>query len=117
TPPTNRRQSPAGSTATHDSTCTSPRPTRPGSTKSNDGSDCSPTSGCAAALTPACRRWKKTSATGSQRGTRTQNLSPGPKPPTRYSNASPHIYSAFLAQDTSGNPPYSIPPYSAGGMD
>ena len=83
-----------------DGTCTSPRPTRPGSTKSNVGSDCSPTSGCAAALTPACRRWKKTSATGSQRGTRTQNPSPGPKPPTRYSNASPHIYSAFLAQDT-----------------
>ena len=30
-----------------------------------------------------------------------QSRSPGPKPPTKYSNDSPHIYSEFLAQDTS----------------
>ena len=36
------------------------------------------------------------------RGTRTRNPSSGPRPPTRSSNDSPHIFNGFLAQDTSG---------------
>ena len=80
-----------GSTATPASTCTSPRPTRPGSTKSSDGSACSPTSSYGAAphrvqaLENDIRDWITT-------GTTTPNRSPGPRPPTRSSNASPHIY-------------------------
>ena len=47
------------------------------------------------------RRWRTTSATGSPTGTTTPDRSPGPRPPTRSSNASPHIFIEFLAQDTS----------------
>jgi transposase len=41
-----------------------------------------------------------TSETGSPTGTTTPSHSPGAKRPTRSSNASPHIFSEFLAQDT-----------------
>jgi len=83
------------------STCTTRPPTHRGSIKSNDGSACSPTSNCGAVRTAQSRPWRTTSATGSRTGTRTQNHSPGPRPPTKSSNDSPHIYIEFLAQDTS----------------
>ena len=38
-----------------------------------------------------CKRWRKTSATGSRAGTRTRDRSSGPRPPTRSSNDS-HSY-------------------------
>ena len=41
------------------------------------------------------------SRAGSPPGTKTRSPSPGTRPPTKYSNDSPHIYSEFLAQDTS----------------
>jgi hypothetical protein len=44
---------------------------------------------------------EKTSAPGSNSGTPTRNRSPGPKPRTKSSNASPHIFNESLAQDTS----------------
>ena len=87
--------------STLDSTCTTPRPTRRGSTKSNDGSACSPTRNYGAAPTARSRHWRTTFATGSRTGTTIPNRSPGPRPPTKSSNDSPHIYSEFLAQDTS----------------
>ena len=60
--------------------------------------------GYPAASTHRSMRWKKTSATGSPTGTKTPNLSSdqdssGPRPPTISSNASPHIFTEFLAQD------------------
>jgi len=76
------------------------RPARPGSTRSNAGSGCSPTKNYAAACTNPYQRWRKTSAPGSPLGTRTHAPSPGPKPPTRSSNDSTHIFNEFLAQDT-----------------
>jgi transposase len=48
-----------------------------GSTRSNAGSACSPTSSSAAVSTPPFRRWRKTSATGSPPGTPTRDPSPG----------------------------------------
>src|SRR5882757_309911 len=83
------------------SICTTHRLTRRGSTKSNDGSVCSPTSNCGAAHTAQSKPWRKTSVTGSTTGTKTQSHSPGPRPPTKSWNASPHIYIEFPAQDTS----------------
>ncbi|MGQ4599253.1 helix-turn-helix domain-containing protein [Nocardia sp. R6R-6] len=41
-----------------------------------------------------------TSAIGSPSGTRTRNRSPGPRPQTRSSNDSPHIFNEFPARDT-----------------
>ena len=61
-----------GSPNTPASTCTSPRPAPPGSTRSNAGSATSPTSCSDAATTEASRPSKPTSATGSQPGTRPQ---------------------------------------------
>ncbi len=89
--------------AIHASTCTSPRPARPGSTRSNAGSATSPTNSSAAACTNPCRHWRKTSATGSRSGTKTRNHSPGPRPPKRSSTPSPDISHEFLTQDTSGD--------------
>jgi Group II intron, maturase-specific domain len=66
----------------------------------SDGSDCSPTNASNAACTRPSAHWKTTSATGSKTGTRTQGPSLGPRPPTRSSNASPHILNEFPAQDT-----------------
>jgi transposase len=72
----------------------SPRPAPPGSTRSNAGSGCSPTSSYAAAHTRTCTRWRKTSAPGSPPGTRTHDRSPGPRPPTKSSNDSTHIFNS-----------------------
>lgn len=55
------------------STCTSPRPDPPGSTRWNAGSATSPTNSPAAAPTKALPHWKKTSATGSSTRTPTPN--------------------------------------------
>ena len=77
-----------------------PRPTPPGSTRSSGGSPCWPTRNFAAAPHPI-RPWRRTFATGSPTGTTTRNPSPGPRPPTKSSNASTHIFNEFLAQDTS----------------
>jgi len=87
-------------TRTPASTCTSRQPVPPGSTRSNGGSGSSPTSSCAAAHTSPFRHWRKTSATGSAPGTTTHARSSGPRPPTRSSNASTHIFNGFPAQDT-----------------
>jgi hypothetical protein len=97
---TRPRRSPAGSRPTHGSICTSPRPARPGSTRSNDGSGCSPTNNYAAEHTDPCTRSRRTSAPGPPPGTKTRDRSPGPRPPTRSSNDSTNIFNEFPAQDT-----------------
>ena len=71
------------------STCTSPRPVRPGSTRWSGGSGSSPTSSSAAASTRACRASNTTSASGSARGTKTRNPSCGRRPRRRSSTPSP----------------------------
>jgi transposase len=90
----------SGSRRTPGSTCTSPPPTPPGSTKSNDGSACSPTNNYAAPPTNPCEHWRTTSETGSRPGTTIPSPSPGPTPQTRSSTDSPHILIEFPAQDT-----------------
>src|SRR3954454_749166 len=90
-----------GLTAHPASTCTSPPPARPGSTRSSAGSPCSPTNSYAAAPIAPSRPWKKTSAPGLRPGTPTHGPSSGPRPPTRSSNDSTHIFNGFPAQDTS----------------
>ena len=62
----------------------------------------------AAEHTGQSRLWRKTFATGSPTGTTTRNPSPGPRPPTRSSNASPHIFNGSLAQDTRAVPPANV---------
>jgi transposase len=47
------------------------------------------------------QHWRTTSAPGSSNGTPTRRRSPGPRPPTKSSNASPHIFIESPAQDTS----------------
>lgn len=76
-PPTRRRPSTTGSPSIPASTCTSPRPGPPGSTRWNAGSASSPTSSYAEASTKALPHWRKTSATGSRPGTRTPSRSSG----------------------------------------
>ena len=63
------------------STCTSRPPARPGSTRSNAGSGCSPTNSSGAGSTRAWWPWRTTSGNGSTTGTRTQNRSSGTRPP------------------------------------
>ncbi len=46
-------------------------------------------------------RWRKTSEPGSPGGTKTHAPSSGPKPRTRFSHASPHIFNEFLTRHTS----------------
>ena len=48
-----------------------------------------------------CRPWRSDIRDWIAHGTTTPNRSSGPRPPTRSSNASPHIFNEFLAQDTS----------------
>ena len=97
----NHRWRPNGLLHIRVSTCTTPRPTHRGSTKSNAGSRYLPTRNCVAALIDQSRPWRTTSATGSPTGTKIHDHSPGPKPPMKYSNASTHIFNEFPAQDTS----------------
>ena len=85
--------------ATPASTCTSPRPARPGSTRSNAGSGCSPTNSSAAASTTSVSPWRTTSGDGSTTGTRTRNRSSGPRPP-RTSSIPIEIYREDLRRRT-----------------
>ena len=62
TPPTRPPRSRPGWPAIPASTCTSPQPDRPGSTRWSAGSASSPTKCSAAASTPACKHWSTTSA-------------------------------------------------------
>src|SRR5680860_631625 len=87
------------------STCTSPRRTRPGSTRSNDSSPTSPPTCSNAATTAAFRHSNPTFANGSQAGTRTRSHSSGPSPRNRSSNPSNDFYSELPAQDTSSSKP------------
>jgi len=54
-----------------------------GSTRSKDGSAASPNNSSGAAITAQSKRSRLTSATGSRHGTKTRNLSSGPRPPSR----------------------------------
>src|SRR5660397_108041 len=100
TPPTSPPASSRGWKRILGSTCTSPRRTRPGSTRSNDSLPTSPPTCSNAATTAAFRHSNPTSATGSQAGTRTRSPSSGPSPQNRSSNPSNDFYSELPAQDT-----------------
>ena len=85
------------------STCTSHRPTRRGSTRSNDSLPTSPLIFSNAQTTAVFKRSKQTFAHGSKGGTRTPSHSSGPSPPNRTSNPSNDFYNELPAQDTSGH--------------
>jgi len=74
--------------ATRGSTCTTPRPTPAGSTKSNAGSPTSPTTSSGAATIAAFKPSKTTFAPGPKPGTKTRSRSSGPRPPSRSSTPS-----------------------------
>src|SRR5660398_190089 len=80
TAPTSPPASSSGLKRILGSTCTSPRRTRPGSTRSNDSLPTSPPTCSNAATTAASRHSKPTSATGSKDGMRTRSHSSGPSP-------------------------------------
>ena len=82
------------------STCTSPRPARPGSTSSSGGSLSSPIASSAGQLTAPSPSSKLISASGSPSGTRTPNRSSGPRPLTRSSKHSPLTVNELTTQDT-----------------
>src|SRR3954453_5216353 len=82
------------------STCISPRPTPPGSTRSNGSSASSPPTCSNEATTAAFKPWKPISAPGSKPGTRIPHHSCGPSPPNRSSPHSDDFYSELPAQDT-----------------
>ena len=86
--PQDRRRSTTGWPATPGSTSTSPRPDRPGSTRSNGSSACITDKLSAAASTSASQPSRTTSGNGSTPGTRTRDRSSGPRPPTRSSTPS-----------------------------
>ena len=86
--PTRRRRSSAGCSRTPASSCTSPRPSRPGSTSSSAGSPSSPPSCSSAARTAPSAHSTPTSAPGSRPGTTTPGPTSGPRPPTRSSTPS-----------------------------
>src|SRR4051794_20559157 len=73
--------SPPGCRLIPGSTCTSPRPTRPGSTRSNGSSATSPPTCSNEATTAASKPWKPISATGSRPTTKIPSPSSGPRPP------------------------------------
>ena len=76
------------------------RPARPGSIRSNAGSDCSPTNSSAAESTRASSPWRTTSGNGSTTGTRTRNRSSGPRPRRTSCNPYRNISRRSLTQDT-----------------
>src|SRR6266536_748757 len=83
------------------SSCTSPRPTPPGSARSSGGSpNCSAaawTAACSAPSTSSPPHWR----TGSRPGTAMPGPSSGPRPPTRSSTASAATAHASPNRDTS----------------
>ena len=91
----------SGRPATPASTCTSPPPARPGSTRSNAGSESSPTNSSAAGSTAASSPWRTTSASGSRTGTRTRNRSSGRRRPRTSCNPYQNISRRSPTQDTS----------------
>jgi hypothetical protein len=80
TAPTRVPRSLSGSNRIPGSTCTSPRHTRPGSTRSNGSLPTSPPICCNARTTAVSRRSKQTPANGSRAGTRIRSHSCGPSP-------------------------------------
>jgi hypothetical protein len=70
------------------STRTSPPPDRPGSTRSNAGSGCSPTNSSGAGSTRASWPWRTTSGNRSTTRIRTRNRRSEPGPPRTFSSPS-----------------------------
>ena len=101
TAPTRRRSSTAGSCAIRDTTCTSPRRARHGSTWSNAGSRRSPTNSCDAACIAAHASWRRPSVGILRSRTNALGHSCGPRRPMKSPRASPDFVIESLTQDTS----------------
>ena len=80
--------------------CTSPRRTHRGSTKSSGSSPTSPPTCSNVQIIAASKHSKPTFANGSKRGTKTQSRSSGPRPRNRSSTHSNDFYNELPAQDT-----------------
>ena len=100
TVPTRRRWFMTGWPADRTSTCTSPPPVLPGSTKWNAGSRPSPRSRSDAAAIAAPARWKRRSRTTWPFTTRSLSHSSGPKAPIKSLNQSRGTVKGFRIQDT-----------------
>jgi len=101
TPRTSTPRCAAGSQRDPATTCTTPQPTPPGSTRWRSGSVSSPSAPSAAGLFAASPTWWPTLSALSEATTRTLAPSSGPPQPTRSSRRFSDFVKPSLGQDTS----------------